>query len=207
VRFRIVGRFFIAPVMLLALPVLASAQEISYGVKAGFNIASLKVSFDEVDVTGDGRAGLLIGAFVARDFNPNFGIQFEGLFTQKGTEFAAEDNLFDDDASIKLNYIEFPVLARASFPAATATFRLLAGPTFGFKASQSVEVGNVELEADEVPLKSFDLGLALGGAVEIRQFIIDARYTWGLTDINDGEDPDEPTVKNNAFSVSFGWRF
>jgi hypothetical protein len=207
VRFRTVGGFFIVPLMLLALPVLASAQEISYGIKGGFNIASLKVSFDDVDLTGDGRAGLLIGAFVARDFNPNVGMQFEGLFTQKGTEFAAEDNLFDDDASIKLNYIEFPVLARVSFPAAAATVRLLAGPTFGFKASQSVEVGNDELDADEVPLKSFDLGLALGGAVEIRQFIIDARYTWGLTDINDGEDPDEPTVKNNAFSVSFGWRF
>jgi hypothetical protein len=207
VRFRIVGGFFIGLVMLLSLPVLASAQEISYGIKGGFNTANLKVSFDDVDVTGDRRTGLLLGAFVARDFNPNVGIQVEGLFTQKGSEFAAETNLFDDDASLKLNYIEFPVLARVNVPAAATTVRLLAGPTFGFKVSQSVDVGNVELDADEVPLKSFDLGFALGGAVEIRQFVIDARYTWGLTDINDGEEPEEPTVKNNAFSLSFGWRF
>ena len=34
-----------------------------------------------------------------------------------------------------------------------------------------------------------------------------ASYTWGLTDINDSDDTDEPTVKNNTFSISFGYRF
>ncbi len=198
--------------LLLALPAIASAQSGSsgFGVKAGFNIASIKVDFDEASVTGDGRAGILLGAFYAVDFNPHFGIQVEGLFTQKGTEFAVEDDLgFDDDTSVKLNYIEFPVLARVNFPASAATVRLLVGPTIGFKASQSIKVGEIELDADDLPLKSYDFGLALGGAVEFNRFIVDARYTWGLTDINDTDDPDpdEPTVKNRAFSFSVGWRF
>lgn len=209
-RFSTPARLIGALALLFALPSIASAQAGSsgFGVKGGFNISSVKVDFDDVSVTGDGRAGILLGAFYAVDFNPHFGIQVEGLFTQKGTEFGVEDDLgFDDDTSFKLNYIEFPVLARVNFPASAATVRLLAGPAIGFKASQSIKVGNIEIDADEVPLKSFDFGLALGGAVEINRFIVDARYTWGLTDINDSDDAEEPTVKNRAFSFSVGWRF
>lgn len=196
--------------MLLALPALVSAQvapATTFGVKAGFNIANIKVDFDGGSVTGDGRAGGVFGVFGAHDFNPQFGMQVEGLFTQKGTEFELADDLgFDDDASFTLSYIEFPVLARVNFPASTATVRLLAGPTFAFSVDESIKVGDVELDADEVPLKSFEMGFALGGAVQIRKFVIDGRYTWGLTDINDDDD-DDATVKNGAFSLTFGWIF
>lgn len=194
-------------VPLLGLPAVASAQATSGGIRAGFNIASITVDFDEAKVTGDGRAGLVAGGFVAQDFNPNVGIQVEALFSQKGSEFAVEDDLFDDDASIKLNYLDFPVLARISFPGTAAAFRVLTGPSINFKISQSVEVGDVEIDADEVPIKSFEFAYVLGAAVEFGTFIVDGRYNWGLTDINDSEDEDEPTVKNNWFSVSFGWRF
>ena len=51
------------------------------------------------------------------------------------------------------------------------------------------------------------MGFALGGAVQIRKFVIDGRYTWGLTDINDDDDDDDATVKNGAFSLTFGWLF
>ena len=196
--------------MLLGLPALVSAQAppMTFGVKAGFNISNINVDFDDGNVSGDGRAGGVFGFFGAHDFNPRAGIQVEGLFTQKGAEFDFEDDLgFDDDASFKLSYVEFPVLARVNFPASTATVRLLAGPTFAFNVKESVKVGGVELDGDEVPLKAFEMGFALGGAVQIRKIVIDGRYTWGLTDINDGDDTDEPTVKNGAFSLTFGWIF
>ena len=210
-RFRSVARLVTVSAMTLALPALASAQAApitTFGVKAGFNIASIKVDFDGGSVTGDGRAGGVFGLFGARDFNPRYGIQIEGLFTQKGAEFDFEDDLgFDDDASFKLSYLEFPVLARINLPLSTATVRLLTGPTFAFNVNESIKVGGVELDGDEVPLKPFEMGFALGGAVEIRKFVIDGRYTWGLTDINDSDDDDEPTVKNGTFSLTFGWIF
>jgi hypothetical protein len=212
VRFRNVAGLCTVFALLLTLPALASAQAApatSYGVKAGLNISSVKVDFGDASITGDGRAGFLFGGWVARDFNPRFGIQVEGLFSQKGTEFADEDNLFEvpGDASFKLSYIEFPVLARVNFPASAATVRVLAGPTFGFNVNESIKIGDdVELDGDDVPLKAFEAGFALGAAVEFRKFIVDARYTWGLTDINDNDDFDA-TVKNGTFSISFGYRF
>jgi outer membrane protein with beta-barrel domain len=195
----------------LSLPAIATAQattvgETTYGVKAGINISSLKFELDEANITGDGRAGLLAGFFVARDFNPRAGIQVEALLSQKGSEFAAGE-LDDVDASFKLTYIEFPVLARINFPVAPTTVRILAGPTFAFHVNETIKFGGVELDGDEVDLETFEMGFALGGAVEFKKFIVDARYIWGLTNINGSDDEGEPSVKNGTFAISFGYRF
>jgi hypothetical protein len=201
----------------LTLPALASAQgaaaaaapgEMSYGVKAGINISSLKLhsDSDNVSINGDGRAGFVGGFWVARDFNPRAGIQIEALLSQKGSEFNPGE-IDIDDASFKLTYIEIPALARINFPLAPTTVRVLAGPTFAFHVNETIKFGGVELDADQVDLKTFEMGFALGGAVEYRKFIVDARYTWGLTDINGSDDVDEPSAKNKTFSISFGYRF
>jgi Outer membrane protein beta-barrel domain len=211
VRFRTLASLFIVLAVVLAIPSLSAAQvpATEFGVKAGFNISNIKLDADDADLTSDGRAGFLFGLWIARDFNPRAGIQVEGLFSQKGAEFATEDGVFEDnqDASFKLTYVEFPVLARVNFPAGGATARVLVGPTFAFHVNETIKSGGVELDGDDVPLKTFEMGFALGGAVDIRRFVIDARYTWGLTDINDSDDSDDFTVKNNTFSLSFGWRF
>ena len=213
-RFRTLASLFIVPAFVLAIPSLAAAQApqdaaTSFGIKGGFNVSNIKVSFDDGDITSDGRAGFLFGFFMGHDFNRRAGIQVEALFSQKGGEFAVEDQLFDEpgDTSFTLSYLEFPVLARINFLASNNKFRVLTGPTFAFNVNESIKVGDVELDGDDVPLKPFEMGYVLGGAFEIRKFIIDARYTWGLLDINDSDDEGEPTVKNNAFSFSVGWRF
>jgi hypothetical protein len=197
--------------MPFVVPALASAQgapAMTYGVKAGFNVSSIKVSFEDVSVTSDGRAGMVIGGWVARDFSPRGGIQVEGLLEQKGGEFDISDDIgFDDDSSFRLTYLTFPVLGRVNFPAGMSTVRLLAGPTFGFHVNESIKVGDVELDGDEVDLETFEAGFALGGQVEIRRFVVDVRYIWGLTSINASDDEDEPSVKNNAFQLTFGWSF
>ena len=197
-----------------ASPALAFAQDApttTYGVKAGFNVSSMKFKFDDATITSDGRAGMVIGGWVARDFNPRAGIQVEGLLEQKGGEFDISDDIgFDDDTSFRLTYLTFPVLARINLaPAGPAAVRLLAGPTFGFHVNESVEVGDVELDGDEADLETFETGFALGGQAEIRRFVIDVRYIWGLTNIDasDDDDDDEATVKNNLFQLTFGYRF
>ncbi len=213
-RFRTLARVLIVSAFVLAIPSLAAAQApqdaaTSFGIKAGLNVSNIKVSFDDGDITSDGRAGFLFGFFMGHDFNRRAGIQVEALFSQKGGEFAEEDQFFDEpgDPSFKLSYLEFPVLARINFLASTNKVRVLAGPTLAFNVNESIKVGDVEFDGDDVPLKPFEMGFVLGGAFEIRKFIIDARYTWGLMDIYDTEDAGAPTLKNNAFSFSVGWRF
>ena len=58
--------------------------------------------------------------------------------------------------------------------------------------------------SDEV--KSTDVGVVGGVAYHIGRLVIDGRYSWGLTDIDD-ETEDTIHVKNRSFSVLAGWRF
>jgi hypothetical protein len=196
----------------LSLPALASAQggETQIGFKAGINISSIKIDDQGTSITGDGRTGFLGGLWIARDFNPRVGIQVEGLYSVKGSEFNAFE-VFDDDTSISLSYIEIPALARINFPVAPVVVRVLAGPTFAFNVNESLKLNNVEADADQLPLKPFEMGLSIGGAVEFNsKYIVDARYTWGLINILDNEEagaPDDVSVKNKTFSISFGYRF
>jgi hypothetical protein len=192
------------------VPAAALAQDapVQVGVKVGVNVSNVKVDFDGDEVTGDNRTGFLAGLFVARDFNPRAGVQIEALFSQRGTDFGVDDVGFDAESTFKLTYVDIPVLARINVVSTDrAAFRVLVGPSFGFKASQTIEVGGVEIDDDDVELKSFDMGLSFGAAVEVRNFVIDGRYILGLTDINGSDDEGEPTVKNNGYSFSIGWRF
>jgi hypothetical protein len=195
--------------MITAVPALASAQAAGaeFGVKVGFNVSSIKFDFDEADITSDGRAGIVVGFWGAKDFNPRVGIQVDAMLEQKGGETQIDDDIFDDDASFKLTYLTFPVMARFNFTAGTSTIRFLTGPSFNFHVNESIEVGGVELDGDEVDLETFEMGWVIGGQGTIKNFVIDVRYIWGLTNINSSDDEGEPTVKNNTFQMTFGWRF
>ena len=208
-RFKTVARVFVLASMIAAVPALASAQGAAeFGAKVGFNIASLKVKFDDATVTSDGRAGIVVGFWGAKDFNARAGIQVEALLEQRGGEFSIDDDIgFGDDASFKITYLNFPVLGRFNFTAGSSTVRLLTGPSFDFHVNETIKVGGVELDGDEVDLETFHMGWVLGGQAAIKNFVIDVRYIWGLTDINGSDDAGEPTVKNNAFQMTFGYRF
>ena len=56
-------------------------------------------------------------------------------------------------------------------------------------------------------MKTFDVGIAIGGQVELKKLIIGARYTVGLSNIFD----DDPAtfgfskMRNNAFTLFAGY--
>ncbi|MBR4729654.1 MAG: PorT family protein [Prevotella sp.] len=53
--------------------------------------------------------------------------------------------------------------------------------------------------------KSFDFGIPLGLSYEYKNVSLDARYYFGLTQIDKTENPD--TAKNRYFSITLGYRF
>ncbi|MGM0568498.1 MAG: outer membrane beta-barrel protein, partial [Elusimicrobiota bacterium] len=100
------------------------------------------------------------------------------------------------------------------------------GPSFGFLLSakdkysgsdldnfkaQMESIGiEIEDESDvKDSMKSFDAGIALGGGIGIEAgegtFLLDARYTMGLTSFDDsGADLDQ---KNAVISITAGYTF
>jgi hypothetical protein len=193
----------------------ASAQTgASFGVKAGVNFANMDFSGDDAGVSFDQRMGLVAGAFVLVPMTETFGVQIEGLYSQKGSKVDSED--FGGEVRFEFDWFDVPVLARYTIPSSTSTsFHLFAGPSFSFKlgAKSVFEFDGEEEEEEDVDdqFKGFDFGLVIGAGVDFGKFTIDGRYTHGLTDLNDFDeilDDDEIVeVKNRVFSIMAGFRF
>jgi hypothetical protein len=187
----------------------AFGQGLDLGLKGGVNFA--KLSGDDVEDASN-RTGFAIGAFLNVSTGGFFSIQPEVLFSQKGVK--AEDE--DGELTMKLSYVEIPVLLKVSPMLAGATgFQpfLYAGPVLGISAGCSVggEGEGISFDVDcgvgdFADTKSTDLGAVFGAggsfAVGRGAFSIEARYGLGLSDVFDVEDMD---AKNRTISVLVGY--
>ena len=205
------------------IPFVASAQragDMTIGVMAGVNYATVEQDPEPTDIELDHRLGLLAGGFLDVRVNDVFSIEPEVLYSQKGAEVQGTGSNSDLEGSVRLDYIEVPLLLKFWVPVSNSGFRpfLFAGPAIGFEVNCTLE-GEIlsatgSEDCDDTPLvktKSTDFGGAIGGGIEflagMQAVRVDARYTHGFTDINDSGDARE--IKNRAFAVTvgLGWPF
>lgn len=198
---------FVALVLTLGVSSAAAQTSPSFGVKAGVNFANLDFSGEDADVSFDRRIGLVAGAFMLFPMSDTFGFQVEGLYSQKGAEFNEEGFT----GKIEMDSFDVPVLARYTIPSSTNTsFHLFAGPSFGFKLSANqIERFDGDEEKTDISdeVKGIDFGIVVGAGVEFGKFVIDGRYTHGLTKINEPEEGEDIKVKSRVFSIMAGFRF
>src|SRR6185436_5158641 len=114
-------------------------------------------------------------AFMVRPFQ-DWSLQAEGLVTVKGAKHG--------DATIRLTYLEFPVLARVDLTHARGQrVHLFSGPAFGFNFDAASSDGTTSTDVGD-EIEGVDLSWVLGGGVTLRGgLILDARYTVGLRNI------------------------
>ena len=179
----------------VAAPAFA-VENMSAGVKAGYNMANVST---DPDSDSDFRSGLALGGYLGVPINQQFSIQPEALFSMKGSEAA------DGSGSLKLNYIEIPVLAKATFlPQSKAHPMLFAGPSLAYNVTAKTALGDSEFDVKD-NVSSFDMGLVFGGGLDYplssgaKSIGIDIRYTMGLTNADDSGSGGE--VKNNVLSI------
>jgi hypothetical protein len=174
------------------------------GIKGGVNIANQSTDGTE---PADSRNGMAIGGWVQLPVAPMFSVQPEAYFSMKGDSEEASGVT----ASINMDYLEVPVLARATFgsPGSPISPSLFAGPSVGFNISSKAKVegsGSFDGETDvKDQTKSTDFGLVFGGAVEFGNVGLDVRYSKGLTNVSDDSSTGE--IKNNVFSILGSLRF
>lgn len=193
----------------------ASAQTITAGVKAGVALTSVPNAGDVLDqistiasVDVRSKLGITGGGFVQFTFNDRFSLQPELLFVMKGVKLDLPGD--SGTVSSSINYLELPLLARYT---TTLTDELrgyvLAGPTFavtvGTESTFDGADGTLDLNIDPA-IGRRDFGLTFGGGVERDQFLLEARYTQGLTDIATDIFPHSDSLRNRAFSVMIGIR-
>jgi hypothetical protein len=209
-------RFVFSILLILAIApgaVSRARAETAFGVKGGLVLSH--VTADLFDT--DNRTGFVGGVYGAFDVSPNFGVQPELLFVRKGAKLFSTDVTIGGitfgrvGTSLDVDYLEVPVLLRLSLPTADPVeARLLAGPVASFKVGEQLSTSGligVKLDTDQV--KTSDFGLAVGGAVAVRNgsmdVVAEGRYTFGLSNISDL--PFGGDVKNGAFYATLGLEF
>jgi len=194
-----------------------NAQDITFGAKAGINIANLDVT----DANIDSRTSLHLGVTAEFEISDTFSIQPELLYSAQG---ATESDTYEDsfirevsESEWKLNYIQIPIMAKFYV---SEGLSLEAGPQIGFLASAEVDYDSTEtslfdgssvstsstVDAKEI-VKSVDFGLNFGLGYKLDSGLNFAlRYNLGLSNIYDVSES-TVKIKNRVFQLSVGYTF
>jgi Outer membrane protein beta-barrel domain len=190
----------------------AHAQHLEYGVKAGPTVATLVDEGGNQGTPYSRKASLGGGAFVVIPWTGPAAVQIEALFTPKGGKLPSDGGV---SSTLMFDYLEFPVLARIIVARySSQSIHVFGGASAGlrinakFKAAQTgtgFSTGYTDDISSEV--HRFDSGVIAGGGVNAsRHIVIDARYSWGLTEVNRVAEAGFG-VRNRAFTVLAGYRF
>ena len=167
----------------------SSTKETSYGVTAGFQSTSLKVSLKGLsDIVEDGE-GFFIGLFAEFPLSEKFSIQPEFHYSSVTNDGESLDNLI------------LPVFLKYYI---TEKFNVMSGLQFDYFT-----------EKDLGDIKRFGLGLGIGLGYDITDSIlISSRYSFGITNridtsefIDDFIDLSDLSAKTNIFQIGLGYRF
>lgn len=176
----------------LAMSVGAFAQDWSYGLKGGINLANI------TDLDAKMKPSFHIGAFAEYRISDFFGIQPEFVYSRQGS-FEKVGNVKE---WLRFNYINIPVLAKIYV---LDGLSVNLGPQFGLLLnSKSKAKGSGSTLTNKIDgSKGLDVSFAMGLSFNLDyNWFIDARYNLGLTDVNKHFDG-----KNGVLQVGVGYRF
>lgn len=184
------------------------------GIKAGVNMSKLTSMGTISGADSKALIGYQIGLFYGYALTDNIVIQPEVYYVQKGHEYKESGGSAKIDTV--LNYIEVPVLFKYKF-ATEGSFipSFFVGPYAAFKASAKEkykgfedpeENGSIDIKDD---VKSTDFGLVFGLGADLKvgettKFIIDLRYSLGLTKVAKDSIADS---KNTSLALLIGLGF
>tara|TARA_R100000935_G_scaffold55682_2_gene85972 strand:+ start:66144 stop:66806 length:663 start_codon:yes stop_codon:yes gene_type:complete len=216
-------------VLLIAVAIFSfgvmQAQDIRFGAKAGVNFASIGGDFTD---GVEGKTGFHIGGLVEIMLSDKFAVQPELLYSAQGAKIEDSDTQFGitvtETSKTKLDYINIPIMGKFYV---TEGLALEAGPQVGFLVSANAE-SEIEVSGDvdpeildeinnqfpsgDVDISDFtsgvDFGVGVGASYRLDMGVFfGARYTLGLSNINDGPGADSVKQQNNVFQFSVGYLF
>lgn len=165
--------------LFVSLSTLTFSQETTYGVRAGLNISNLDFEPDP-DFRNMHRNGFVFGGFVDYAFSESTSLQVE-------IQYSAEGGKADD---LKADYIQMPIMLRFSLG---DSFTIGAGP-----------MASVKTWKDQDAFSTFAFS-GIGGIEYMitDELFVDARFSYGITNILD-EDIKDIEAKNNNIQIGIG---
>jgi len=181
---------------------LTSCATTFYGIKAGPNIAN--IYGDDVD-NAESKIGVLFGGYAEFQAFDTFSIQPELLYSAQGAKYTESDGF---DGKFKLDYLNIPIMGKFYV---SDGFFLEAGPQIGFLLSAKDEYESPGLSGED-DIKEFfkgtDFAANLGLGYQLEGGLnFGARYSVGVSNINDFEGSEDFKNTNGVFSFLVGFRF
>ena len=189
--------------ILMAVMALATVSSFAQQAVGTFTIQP-KVGLNLANVTngdGDIRVGAVAGAEFEYQVSDIFSLSAGALYSMQGCKGEVNVEGFDVDATVKLDYINVPILANVYVVKGLAV-KLGIQPGFNVTHKASAKVEGVSASADLPGIKSVDFSIPVGLSYEFNNFVIDGRYNFGVTKIADYSDS-----KNSVFQFTLGYKF
>jgi hypothetical protein len=207
--------------------------QVQLGLQGGVNLGDVSLDPTPTGTTTTLRTGVMFGGVLFYGFSPILGVQIEPAYVQVGSkeEYSETDggHTYKMEGTVKGDYLEIPVLLKATFGEGPVKPFITAGAAVGFLLGDITSEGDKytvdgvdvtslvpsDQRTDTLKTKSTDFMLRFGGGVVIplgqANIFIEGLYSLGLTDIND--DPDNTvngtvmTVKTTGIQIKAGVMF
>lgn len=203
--------FFTAAVLMCSLTAFAQTKEGSFNIlpKAGINISTLS-NKDNAKV----KVGFTAGAEAEYQLTKQLSLSAGALFSMQGakstTVFREVDNTtkeireVDIKNTMEFDYINVPILANYYIIEGLAV-KLGIQPGFNIvakrKRTDGVEKESKNLSDLGVDVRKVDISIPIGISYEFNDFVVDARFNLGLTEV-----ADLVKSKNRVFQITFGYQ-
>ncbi len=186
-------------IMMIAALMVATLSASAQNEVGQFTLKPM-VGLTLTTITGgnaDMKVGLAAGAEVEYGITDKFGLTGGLIYSMQG----AKSNSNNVDETYNMDYLNIPILANYYIIPGLA---IKAGlqPGFKVRGKYKAESGGQKVEQDINGGKSVDFSIPFGISYQISDFVIDARYQLGLTNIFDGG-----SSKNSVFMFSVGYKF
>ena len=176
----------IAAMMLMSMGVFAQNEVGQFSLKpmAGVNIATITKAMEQ-----ERRVAAIAGVEGEYGLPANFSLSAGLLYSQQGATHYG--------ISMKLDYINIPILLNYYVYKGLA---VKAGVQPGFNVSSKIE--NSSDNAGAYNTNSFYFSIPFGVSYEYLNFVLDARYSCGIsTTFSPGD------ARHNWFSITLGYKF
>lgn len=195
-------KLIVMAVVALMATMSANAQQMFLKPMVGGTLATVTG-----DYTDDAKMklGLVGGAEFGYQVADPFAVTVGALVSMQGA--GQKDTDFYRDASTTLTYLNIPIMANYYvIPGLALKAGIQPGFMLSAKSKGDEHVGGGWVEYDHSGTdgyKTFDLSIPLGLSYEFSDFVVDARYNLGLTNINDN---DHIKHKNSVIMLTLGYK-
>ena len=174
-RFLVLAAF--VPIVLLTIT-SSQAQEASRrnGIRAGYHLASMVEDGSKPD-DAKNLSSFYVGFFREQPIKGIFSFNTGLEYFQNGQK------LKGDDSKRVLHTLSIPVNLKVKIGPAFG----VGGITANFKMAERIHLnGDKEKPSDDTKASFFDSAAFAGAGIKISVFIIEARYYWGLINVDNG---------------------